>query len=1524
MRLLTESQWERYFSLLDDLSPLSAEARKTVLQSLRCQGREHHDVISLVTLHFALPMEPDRCRLGERIGSFILGEQIGCGGMGVVFRATQDIGREVALKLIHPALLEMDRDAAYARYADEIAMLAKLEHEGIARIYDGGIHDDRATGESYPFFAMQLVRGGTPLTRYATDNGLSTRDRLMLFLQVCEAVQYAHDQGVVHRDLKPANILVDSQGHPVVIDFGLAQACGLLTRPDKRGHLSGTLAYMSPEQVCDDVGCVGPISDVYALGIILYELLAGHRPYQVPHAASYTTIHRTILEAAPSPLETEYTGYSRALDTMVAKALEKRPADRYPSVAALHIALRQYLKAMGHPEPREIGAIGPFYLSDHRLVVSIIKGISGDAVLTMETHAPELAAAMVHFTIGDETGILSLYPTPLLASVWSATYDLGQAFATVASSSPEFTVELPQPEWRHITALLATWAVSPSEQIAPTPSLASRERLRSKQIVLDIVKGYGGRILPRLTSGEIVALFGVTNAGENHAERALKAAIDMGLATADSTIDLSVSIVTDKIYVDPSRDDIEAMALCQQVRQVHALASPGKIRVSETTYRATRQAFAFGSSHHAAGIPPIYPLLMPSTVAEQQDMIGRADVRGALQTCLDRLRTGIGQLVVVFGEAGIGKSRLIADMRAQAGNHIAWLESHASSCMPMLSYAPFRDILWQDAGITWADTGDQAEARLADRAMVLLPQEGEALLPYLLKLAGLGVRGQHENRVKYLTPEALGRQIFHAAFRYLAQMPRERPLVLVFENWQRSDYASRELLAHLLPLIHQVPLLICVVSRAESLNTTARWRQIAADQYHPFEVSPLSPTESVQLLSCLSRHHKWSDQMQQAMVRRAGGNPFFLEEMAFAYQDGKHGDSASSVVLPDTVEAHILSRYRQLPEKLRALLRVGAVIGHSFSLEAIQAVTQIKAAELERSCLDLQRLHFLAKHLSKEQAYQFKHDLLQEAIYQDMCVQQRRALHSEVGTWMEATYKHCLKIWGPHLAYHYAQAEAWEKAKAYLIQVGEQARQVVSDDESLKRYQHVLHLCDDKLEPHEWSILQHQMGEALYQRGDFHQAESLLLRALGKLGHPPPTSRVAERVAIVRHLLRHVGQLAFSKWQKKRAQSGNLTLIAEQVLIMYESLCWIAYSTGQTWRYLLYALSALHLSERVNFLSGAARSHSGLGMSCDFFAIFPLAGHYHRQAVRLADESQDPLARGLAYYCLACHEEFRQDWDHALAHYHQAADIYHACGDTRLWAMPMVCIGRLQTRLGRFVQSLATSCELIRIGQESADTLVQGWGLCRRGDILLRMGSLEEAEQRLLQAIELVRAVPDHHAAAEATGLLGQCYLGQGKMRKALQVLKEREQLMSQHGRRPGNKRLAEVCLAAVEQAASSERRAALDRAQQACRAALKGGRRYSGDMPRAARLYGTYAWLKGRSRTACKWWRRSLRSAERLGARWELGITHLEMGRRLRDTRHLQEAEVILAEMGATLDARQAHTALLHPPDRVRPLARL
>ena len=252
-------------------------------------------------------------RAGSEIGRYRLLEQIGEGGFGVVYRAEQrePVRRLVALKIIKPG---MDTRQVIARFEAERQALAMMDHANIARVFDAG-----ATLAGRPCFVMELVHG-VPMTEYCDSHALTLRQRLDLFVPVCQAIQHAHQKGVIHRDIKPSNVLVTTQDErpvPKVIDFGIAKATGLdltdKTLVTAHKQLIGTPAYMSPEQASHSTD-IDTRSDIYSLGVLLYELLTGTMPFDTDRLLSggLAGIQRILCEEEPHKPSTRLSELSRS------------------------------------------------------------------------------------------------------------------------------------------------------------------------------------------------------------------------------------------------------------------------------------------------------------------------------------------------------------------------------------------------------------------------------------------------------------------------------------------------------------------------------------------------------------------------------------------------------------------------------------------------------------------------------------------------------------------------------------------------------------------------------------------------------------------------------------------------------------------------------------------------------------------------------------------------------------------------------------------------------------------------------------------------------------------------------------------------------------------------------------------------------------------------------------------------------------------------------------------------------------
>ncbi len=318
------------------------------------------------------PLDEHALRAGQQFGSFaddvadpVLSQQqerfrilrkIGQGGMGAVYLAEQQHPyRRVALKMIRPGARS---SSALRRFKLEVDLLGRLQHPGIAQVYEAGMLETESGHQ--PYFAMEFI-DGLELRQYASRHQLGVRERLELVARICDAVNHAHQNGIIHRDLKPDNILVvdrepavgraeptgfESLGQPKILDFGVARAtdagASRATLQTEVGQLIGTLSYMSPEQVLGDSRMLDTRSDIYALGVILYELVSGKLPFDLSRR-SITQAARIIREEDPTPLGSIQSMFRGEIDAVAHQALEKEPASRYQSASELAADIRRHL-----------------------------------------------------------------------------------------------------------------------------------------------------------------------------------------------------------------------------------------------------------------------------------------------------------------------------------------------------------------------------------------------------------------------------------------------------------------------------------------------------------------------------------------------------------------------------------------------------------------------------------------------------------------------------------------------------------------------------------------------------------------------------------------------------------------------------------------------------------------------------------------------------------------------------------------------------------------------------------------------------------------------------------------------------------------------------------------------------------------------------------------------------------------------------------------------------------------------------
>jgi len=365
----------------EPLRPEVEEAFTAALQLTRAEQEDYlarryasqpglrTEVASLLRAHHSARgfLEPVAPSAPMSVGRYRILRLLGEGGMGAVYEAEQEHPRRIAaLKLIRcgyatPELLR--------RFEQEAQALGRLQHPGIAQIYEAGTA--RSGFGPQPYFAMEFIRG-ISLVQHANAHHLQVPERLELMAKVCEAVQHAHQRGIIHRDLKPGNILVDETGQPKILDFGVARFTDGPTRNTGQtgfGQLLGTLAYMSPEQAIADPLELDTRSDVYSLGVILYELLSGELPY--PISSRWPEAIEAIRHREATPLGAVRRDCRGDVEIIAAKALEKDKARRYPSAADLAGDIRRYLKhePLTARRPSAMYHLGKF-ARRHRAVVA--------------------------------------------------------------------------------------------------------------------------------------------------------------------------------------------------------------------------------------------------------------------------------------------------------------------------------------------------------------------------------------------------------------------------------------------------------------------------------------------------------------------------------------------------------------------------------------------------------------------------------------------------------------------------------------------------------------------------------------------------------------------------------------------------------------------------------------------------------------------------------------------------------------------------------------------------------------------------------------------------------------------------------------------------------------------------------------------------------------------------------------------------------------------------------------------------
>ena len=910
---------------------------------------------------------------GSTILHYEVMDRLGDGGMGVVYRARDSrLGRLVALKFLSSHL--MVSTEAKERFLTEARAAASLDHPNLCTIHETG-----ETEDGLLFISMAYYEGENLRDRL-TRGRLPPREALETGGQVARGLAHAARAGIIHRDVKPANLIL-TEGGVRIVDFGLAKTLdGELTRTGTR---MGTVAYMSPEQT--QGRRVDERTDVWSLGVVLYEMLTGRRPFK---GGSDQAVIHAILHEDPPSVEEMVPDISSGVASLVRRALARDPDRRYPSAEALLLDLERLI---ADPASQGRSDVSPRLPPEgERRLVTVLASVFGGLEGLMDT----------------------------------------------------FTME------------------EVDERL---------DRLRAS--MGGVVEEFGG-VVNEFGEDGMSALFGVPVAHEDDALRAVRASLEIVASAAlPEPLEIRAAVGSGLVAIQSMEESGRPYrvggTLCRDVARLAALAaSPGETLMTHELVR-TVGPFLEIREREAVQVAPDRPPVQTVVVMGESGLasrfdalppsgltrfVGRKDEFTTLLQALRRVDAGQGRTVVVVGEAGVGKSRLLHEFRSTlAESAVRYLQGRCQMQARLTPFLPFIECARAMLGVTRSPP-DRAHDQVVARSRALAP-ELEVYLPVLLHL--LSIESEEHPVPDYLAGEDLRTAIAEALVSVFTLGSRGQPLVLFLEDWHWVDSGSEEVLRQLLEMTATHPLLIVVTSRP----ATEDGPEIPRGQVH-LDLAPLDGPSALQVIRSALGDVRVEAGLAERIAEKTGGNPFFVEELCNTLLEteavqieGGVASLASTVedlAIPDTVQAVLKARIDRLDPESREVLRSASVIGRQFGVgllaEVVPSPSRLPAA------LDALRAAGLLQRTSlvPEPLYRFKHALTLDVTYESLLARQRRERHALVAAAIEARQGERLDEVSEQLASHFAAAQMWDKAVEYGFSAAHRAAGLWRTDDAMR------------------------------------------------------------------------------------------------------------------------------------------------------------------------------------------------------------------------------------------------------------------------------------------------------------------------------------------------------------------------------------------------------------------------------------------------------------------------------------------
>ncbi len=1058
-----------------------------------------------------------------------------------------------------------------------------------------------------------------------------------------------------------------------------------------------------------------------------------------------------------------------------------------------------------------------------------------------------------------------------------------------------------------------------------------------------IVRGHGGHV-DKYLGDCIIAVFGVPQGLEDAPKHAVNAAIEIrnrvgelpGVRGSGPPLQVHIGVNSGLVVAGDvggvSKREFTVMGDTVNVASRLKDAAPiGSIWVGEETYRRTRDEFDYKRLRPLAlkgkGEPVAAfelrspkgrihrPRLAHADRTITSGLVGRQQEVEQLRRAIDEVVGGQGGIVNLLGEAGMGKSRLVAEVMAPratpALGDALVLEGRSRSMGQGLSFHPFVDLLRRWATITDDDAEDRARVKLEATVRELAPADADELIPFIATLMGMRLTGAHAERIEGIEGEALEKVIFKSMRGLLLRMAATRPLVLVFEDLHWADKSSVRLLEVLFRTAAKARVLFINVFRAQQEGIGTRLLEATAEscpgRSTVIELERLSAKECDLLMRNLLNLDV-PLALRTLIREHADGNPFFIEEVIRSLIDdgvieNREGcfqitEQIHSVVIPKTIQDVVMARVDRLGERERHLLCVASVIGRSFFRRILTDLAG-HYDELDADLDTLKERQLIFERQSRstgaqrvrsfvaETEYVFKHALAQETVYQSLLNKTRKELHLQVARSIEREFADRLNDFYGMLAYHYSRADSLEKAEEYLFKAGDEAARSAASSEALSYFQEAsrlyLQLHGEGGDPARKGALEKNIGFALMNRGNLSQCIPHFDRALEAFGERFPQSRAGVLSHFAADFCAVLSRLYLPTWMFRR---GRMRAHDRDVLEIRNARAF-AQATSDPQRFFIESIGGLRRLNRTD----ASAVPGACGIYAAGAAMFAFSGVSFDIGRRFLDVARERIAPQQAgrdlFVCQAMefiHRYLQGRWDAGF----QIDDdlVEEGLRYGRLWDVTAYlgfCCSQ-SARQGEFAACRRFLDRITEINDVFAFDFGKSHVYSQTAILLLEQRRLGEA----LEAITVYYESRDEEVLNTlALGMRAKAQLLLADRDGAAATLKQATEVIARAGPVPpwhqsayvlSRLRLDLLDLQSARTSTGHAPRALRLQAASSLKTVLRIAAKVGEMRPEAFRLAGRLEWLLDDRKSAFGWWTRSIAEAKRLGARPELARTYREV----------------------------------------------